>query len=92
MTSNILHFLLSLIMIFGIGWLISYNKRGVKLRYVVQILVIEIVLAWVLLYSQAGVYLISGLSGVFTNLMSYARVGTDFVFGGLVNDNQSAQK
>lgn len=88
MASNILHFLLSLIMIFGIGWLISYNKRGVKLRFVVQILVIEIVLAWVLLYSQAGVYLISGLSGVFTNLMSYARVGTDFVFGGLVNDNQ----
>src|SRR5476649_1727138 len=88
MASNILHFLLSLIMVFGISWLISYNKRGVKLRYVLQILVIEIALAWVLLYSQAGVYLISGLSGVFTNLMSYARVGTDFVFGGLVNENQ----
>ena len=48
-------------------------------------IVLQIVLAYALLNTEVGTWLIGGFSTVFKNLLDYAAEGITFVFGGLVN-------
>jgi len=80
---QILHFLLALVVIAGLALLVSKNRKTIRLRYVLQLLVIEIALAYFLLHSAVGLYIIQHVAGFFGTLMSYALQGTDFVFGNM---------
>jgi len=85
MLNNIVHFIISLVVIFGVAWLISYDRKKIKIRYILQLVVVELALAWVLLYTSIGLSIVGVFAGVFSKLMDFAGVGTNFVFGGLVN-------
>ncbi|MFM2485975.1 NupC/NupG family nucleoside CNT transporter [Celerinatantimonas yamalensis] len=80
---HLLHFLLALVVIFGLAVVVSYERKQIRLRYIVQLLVIEIAIAWLLLNSQAGLSIVKSFAGLFDELMGFAAQGTDFVFGNM---------
>ncbi|WP_119344000.1 NupC/NupG family nucleoside CNT transporter [Facilibium subflavum] len=80
------YFFLGLLILFIVGFLISTDKKKIKYRYIIQVLVIEIILALFLFRSSVGVKIISGIAAVFNALMGYAATGANFVFGGMVQE------
>ncbi|MEI7410175.1 NupC/NupG family nucleoside CNT transporter [Pectobacterium aroidearum] len=81
--SQVLHFILATTAIFLLALLVSHDRKRIRLRFIVQLLVIEVLLAYFLLHSSIGLNAISSFAGLFEQLLSFANQGTDFVFGGM---------
>ncbi|MBK4716169.1 MULTISPECIES: NupC/NupG family nucleoside CNT transporter [Tenebrionibacter/Tenebrionicola group] len=79
--SRILHFVLALIVVALLALLVSHDRKSIRLRYVIQLLVIEILLAWFFLHSEVGLGFVKGFSAMFDKLLGFANEGTNFVFG-----------
>jgi nucleoside transport protein len=58
----------------------SARPQKIRIRYVVQLLVIEVLLAWFFLNSNVGLF-VKGFSEMFEKLLGFANEGTNFVFG-----------
>jgi CNT family concentrative nucleoside transporter len=82
---NILHFLLALVVILALAWLVSFDRRKIRIRYILQLIVIEIALAFFFLHAESGLSIIKYVSGFFETLLKYAAEGTNFVFGGMAD-------
>ncbi|MGL5006087.1 MAG: NupC/NupG family nucleoside CNT transporter [Plesiomonas sp.] len=82
---KILHFLLGLFVVFVLALLVSKDRSKIKIRYLIQLIGIELFLSYFLLHSSIGLDLVTGLSNAFNRLLAYAADGTNFVFGGLLN-------
>ncbi|ELW8960106.1 TPA: NupC/NupG family nucleoside CNT transporter [Yersinia enterocolitica] len=78
-----LHFLLALIAIAVLALLASHDRKNIKLRYIFQLLIIEIALAYFFLHSESGLGAIRYFAGLFESLMKFASIGASFVFGGM---------
>ncbi|MGL4417152.1 MAG: NupC/NupG family nucleoside CNT transporter, partial [Plesiomonas shigelloides] len=85
---KIIHFVLGLVVVFALALLASKDRKKIKLRYIAQLIVIELFLSYFLLHSSVGLSLVTGLSDVFNKLLEYAGDGTNFVFGGLLNKGE----
>lgn len=85
--SHILHFFLSLVVIGGLAVLASNNRKDIKVRYIFQLIIIELFLAWFFLNSNVGLGVVKGFDDLFVHLLSYAAKGTSFVFGGMIEAN-----
>ncbi|CAG8999425.1 MAG: Nucleoside permease NupC [Candidatus Celerinatantimonas neptuna] len=81
--SSILHFIIALFTILFLAFVVSYDRRNIRIRYIIQLIVVEIAIAWFLLHSQAGLTAISSIAGLFDELMKFAAQGSDFVFGNM---------
>ncbi|MDR7345530.1 nucleoside transport protein [Pantoea alhagi] len=81
--SRILHFVLALVVVALLALLVSRDRKNIRVRFIVQLLVIEVLLAWFFLNSQAGLGFVKGFAGLFDYLLKYAAEGTNFVFGGM---------
>ena len=81
--AHIFHFLLALVVIAALALLVSKDKKKIRIRYIVQLLVIEVLLAWFFLNSEAGLGFVRGFAEFFDTLLKYAGQGTGFVFGGM---------
>lgn len=81
--AHIFHFLLALVVIAALALLVSKDKKKIRIRYIVQLLVIEVLLAWFFLNSEAGLGFVKGFAEFFDTLLKYAGQGTGFVFGGM---------
>ena len=81
--SHIFHFLLALVVVGVLALLVSHDRRSIRIRFIIQLLVIEVLLAWFFLNSEAGLGFVKGFAGVFDHLLKYAAEGTNFVFGGM---------
>lgn len=79
--SRILHFVLALVVIAILALLVSHNRKEIRLRFVIQLLVIEVILAWFFLHSEVGLGFVRGFSNMFEKLLGFATEGTNFVFG-----------
>lgn len=79
----VLHFLLALAVIFFLALLVSHDRKQIRVRYLIQLIVVETALSWFLLHSTAGLTLVGSFGGFFEKLMVYAAQGTDFVFGNM---------
>ncbi|GED17822.1 NupC/NupG family nucleoside CNT transporter [Aneurinibacillus migulanus] len=86
---NILFFLTGLLLVFILGYLASYNRKGIRVRPIVAMLLTQIVLAFLLLNTRAGVVLVSYVAKLFAKLVEIGIQGVDFVFGGLENEGIS---
>ncbi|MCR3754944.1 MAG: nucleoside:H(+) symporter NupC [Candidatus Westeberhardia cardiocondylae] len=84
---NIYHFILSIILIIILTMLISKNYKKIKIRFIIQILFIEIFIAHFLLNSQIGLHIIKNFSIFFDKILSFSSEGTNFVFGNMKNNN-----
>ncbi|MFV9998272.1 MAG: NupC/NupG family nucleoside CNT transporter [Arsenophonus endosymbiont of Dermacentor nuttalli] len=85
--SVVFHFLLSIILIGGLSILTSNDRANIRFRYVFQLLVIELILAWFFLNSDIGQGFVAGFAKIFDYLLICAAAGTDFVFGGMMDAN-----
>ena len=82
-----LHFVIGLVIVLGLALLANRKEwRKIKVRFVVQLLVVELALAWFMLNSQVGLAVVGGFAAAFGKLMEFAGEGTDFVFGSLMNE------
>ncbi|WP_029684776.1 NupC/NupG family nucleoside CNT transporter [Tatumella saanichensis] len=81
--AHIFHFLLALVVIAALALLVSKDKKKIRIRYIVQLLVIEVLLAWFFLNSEAGLGFVKDFAAFFDTLLKYAGQGTGFVFGGM---------
>ncbi|KKB73999.1 MULTISPECIES: NupC/NupG family nucleoside CNT transporter [Bacillus] len=78
-----------LIVFLALAWVVSSAKNRVKYRPVIVMIVLQFVLGYVLLNTGVGNYLVGGFAQGFGYLLQYAGEGVNFVFGGLVNVNES---
>ncbi|MEX0446481.1 NupC/NupG family nucleoside CNT transporter [Xenorhabdus sp. SGI246] len=85
--SHIFHFVLALAVIGGLAIFASNNRKDIRIRYIIQLLAIELVLAWFFLNSNAGLGIVEGFDSLFIHLLSYAAKGTSFIFSGMIEAN-----
>lgn len=78
--------LVSIMIILLFAWLVSNDKKCIKFRPIIVMIVLQFALAFALLNTGAGNYLIGGIANGFGKLLNYAGEGVDFVFGDLIND------
>lgn len=76
--------ILSLLIILGLAYVFSTDRKQVRPGPVLLLLAIQIILAFVLLKTTVGANVINGFAGMFEKLMSCAHDGIAFVFGSLV--------
>lgn len=81
--SGIFHFALALVMVAVLALLVSTDRKNIRVRFIIQLLVIEVLLAWFFLNSEVGLGFVKGFAGLFDKLLSYAAQGTNFVFGNM---------
>ncbi len=81
-----LHFIFGLAVVAVLALLASKDRKNIKLRYIIQLLVIEMSVAYFLLNSSAGTGIVTEFAEGFNGLMAFAAEGTNFVFGGLINE------
>ena len=80
---RVLHFVLALAVVAILALLVSSDRKKIRIRYVVQLLVIEVLLAWFFLNSNVGLGFVKGFSEMFEKLLGFANEGTNFVFGSM---------
>ena len=69
--------------ILGIAFLLSSNKRGIRIRVVAAAFLLQAGIAFIVLRTSWGVAAIHGLSNGVTALLGYAGAGGFFLFGPL---------
>ncbi|RAU37441.1 NupC/NupG family nucleoside CNT transporter [Enterobacter sp. ECC-175] len=80
---RVLHFVLALVVVTALALLVSHDRKKIRIRYVIQLLVIEVLLAWFFLNSNVGLGFVKGFSEMFEKLLGFANEGTNFVFGNM---------
>ncbi|MEG3133671.1 nucleoside transporter C-terminal domain-containing protein [Rouxiella sp. T17] len=80
---SVLHFILALVVIFFLAFIFSNDRKKIRPRVILQLIVIEGLLAWFFLHASSGLAMVTAVSGFFENLLTYAAQGSDFVFGGM---------
>ncbi|VFP80044.1 Nucleoside permease NupC (plasmid) [Candidatus Erwinia haradaeae] len=80
---RILHFLASLAVIILLSVLVSDDRKKIRIRFLSQLLVIEVLLAWFFLHFEIGVGFVKKISELFDHLLRCAAYGTNFVFGNM---------
>lgn len=75
--------LLGLLVVFGLAYIASNGKKQIRYRPLAIMIVLQVILAYALLNTGVGTFLIGGFATVFKSLLDYANEGIAFVFGGL---------
>ena len=75
--------LLGIVVILGIAYLISGNRKAINLRIVAAAFGLQVAVAALVIYSSAGQTVIEVMSRGVMKVMLYSREGINFVFGGL---------
>jgi nucleoside transport protein len=80
--------IIGLVIILGITWLASNNRKKVKYQPIIIMIILQFILGFILLNTTVGNVLIAGIANGFGQLLKYAGEGINFVFGGLVNQKE----
>lgn len=86
---NYLISIVGLIVVLGLAWVASNNRKKIKVRPIIQMLVIQVILTFLLLNTKFGLILIKGIAAGFEKLLEFASEGINFVFGGLANEGEA---
>ncbi|MFP7476792.1 NupC/NupG family nucleoside CNT transporter [Terribacillus saccharophilus] len=81
--------IIGLFVFLGLAWIASSNKKMIKIRPIIIMIILQLVLGFILLNTEVGNILVKGISDGFNLLLGYAAEGINFVFGGLVNVEES---
>ncbi|MGL5243944.1 MAG: NupC/NupG family nucleoside CNT transporter [Sarcina sp.] len=77
--------LLGIIVILGVAYLCSENRKKINWRLVITGLIMQIVFALIILKFPPGRWLFQKLSDVITLLLDFTKEGSSFLFGNLMN-------
>lgn len=80
---------LGLIIVFLAAFAVSNNRKKIKYRPLAVMVVVQLILGFVFLYTSFGKVIISVIASGFDNLLAYAGEGVDFVFGGMANSGET---
>jgi len=78
--------LVGLLVVFALTYVASSDKRKIRYRPLVVMVVLQAALAFVLLNTGIGEILVKGFAKGFNSLIGYAMDGINFVFGGIANE------
>lgn len=78
--------LVGLLVVFALTYIASSDKRKIRYRPLVVMVVLQAVLAFILLNTEIGEFLVRGFAEAFGSLLKYAGEGINFVFGGIANE------
>ncbi len=78
--------LLGIVVILGIAYLLSGNRKAINLRIVGAAFALQAVVAVFVIYSAPGKVVIEKMSNAVQNVMDYSRAGIEFMFGGLATE------
>ncbi|WHZ03356.1 nucleoside transporter C-terminal domain-containing protein [Neobacillus sp. YX16] len=79
-------FLAAIVVIFLLAFIASNNKKRIKVKPLVTMLVLQLIFAFLLLNTEVGFVIITAVSSLFDHLLGYAAEGINFVFGGMANE------
>ncbi|MEY2194270.1 NupC/NupG family nucleoside CNT transporter [Neobacillus sp. BF23-41] len=80
--------IIGLLVVFGLAFIASNNKKNIKIKPIILMVIIQVILAALLLNTKFGLVLVKGFADVFSKLLEYAASGISFVFGGLANKGE----
>lgn len=60
--TQFLHFLLALAVILALAWLASYDRKKIRIRYIIQLIIIEVALAFFFLHAESGLWLVKNIA------------------------------
>ncbi|MCV9951257.1 NupC/NupG family nucleoside CNT transporter [Paenibacillus sp. BT-177] len=78
--------LVGLLVVFALTYVASSDKRKIRYRPLIVMVVLQAALAFVLLNTEIGEILVKGFAAGFNSLLGYASEGINFVFGGIANE------
>ncbi|KGR86789.1 NupC/NupG family nucleoside CNT transporter [Lysinibacillus odysseyi] len=81
--------ILGILVVLFFAWLASSNRKEIKFKPIIIMLVIQILLSLLLLNTEVGLVIIKGVAAVFSRLLEFASEGVSFVFGGIANEGES---
>ncbi|PKG24711.1 NupC/NupG family nucleoside CNT transporter [Niallia nealsonii] len=81
--------ILGLLVVFGLAYLASNNRKRIKYKPIAIMVVIQLVLSALLLNTKFGFVIINGIASVFGKLLEFANEGVGFVFGGMANKGEA---
>lgn len=81
--------IIGILIVLGLAYLVSNNRKDIKFRYIGIMIVLQILLTLLLLNTKVGYFIIRAIAVVFERLLQYAAEGITFVFGGLANEGQA---
>lgn len=79
----IVNSLIGIVLILILAWLLSANRKAIRLRVVGAAFALQAGLAALVLYVPVGKQVLKGASDGVSALLGYAQAGTDFLFGPL---------
>lgn len=80
--------IVGLVVVLGLAWIASSDKKNVKHKPIITMIILEFILGFILLNTEIGNFIVGGIAKGFQMLLKCAAEGVNFVFGGLVNENQ----
>ncbi|MCG6285794.1 NupC/NupG family nucleoside CNT transporter [Vibrio vulnificus] len=75
--------LLGVVAILLFAWLLSTNRKNIRLKPVGLAFALQVAFALLVLYVPAGKNALNGVTGAVSNLINYGQEGIAFLFGGL---------
>ncbi|MFJ7841894.1 NupC/NupG family nucleoside CNT transporter [Lysinibacillus sphaericus] len=81
--------ILGILIVLFFAWLASSNRKEIKFKPIITMIIIQILFSLLLLNTQFGLIIIKGIATVFNKLLEYAGEGVTFVFGGLANEGEA---
>lgn len=81
--------IIGLIVVFFLALLVSNDRKKVKIKPIILMVIIQLILSYLLLNTKVGLVIITGIANVFGKLLEYAGEGVGFVFGGMANEGQA---
>lgn len=76
----------SILIVLLLAWIVSFNRKEVRYRPIVVMLVVQFILAFIFLNTSIGTHIIGAISQGFEKLLGYGMDGVNFVFGNVVNE------
>lgn len=76
--------LLAIIVVFGIAFLLSNDKKNINIKGVGIMLVSQFLITWFMFSTKIGQQIINAISAVFNKLIEFGTIGIDFILGGIV--------
>ena len=77
--------IIGLLLIFGLAVLISSDRKAIKRKPLIIMLVLQFAFGFVLLRTTFGTAVVGMLAKLFDHLLAFAGEGVNFVFGGVAN-------
>ena len=81
--------ILGILVVLFLAWLASSNRKKIKFKPIITMIVIQILLSLLLLNTDFGLIIIKGIAAAFSTLLEFANEGISFVFGGMANEGQA---